>query len=322
MTGKTARAASPVYLTDLSPRDKPWDKHRLEASKVQKLYGQGDFKRYQERIEECSRRLLFTLIPDGEGGVVFHLEAAKFCRVRFCPICQWRRSLKWRERFYRGIPKYLADYPKRRALFLTLTVRNCAITELRETVDLMNVAFSRMTKQKWWPGTGWVKSLEVTRGADGSAHPHFHVLMFVKPSYFSHGYIKQNEWCHHWAACMRLSYLPQVHVQTCKPKTEISDPLAAVREGILETIKYGVKPEDLITDGPWLCELTNQLHKTRAVSVAGELKPYIREKEPEDLIHDEEEESELAGSPDDPQLIFEWHQRAKKYAQMLSKKDD
>ena len=322
MTGKNARATSPVYLSDLSPQDKPWDKHRHESTKVQKLYGKGDFTRYKERIGECSRRLQFALIPDGEGGVAFHLEAAKFCRVRFCPICQWRRVLMWRGRFYRGLPRYLGDYSGRRAIFLTLTVRNCAITELRETVDLMNVAFSRMTRRKWWPGTGWVKSLEVTRGADGSAHPHFHILMFVKSSYFGRDYIKQAEWRQHWAACMRINYLPSVHIKTVKGKAEIEDPLENLRFGIMETLKYGVKPDDLITDGPWLCELTSQLHKTRAVSVGGELREYIREQEPEDLIHDEEEESELAAAPEDPRLIFEWHQLAKRYAKVIAPNED
>ena len=69
-------------------------------------------------------------------------------------------------------------------------------------------------------------------------------------------------------------------------------------------------------------ELTQQLHKTRAVSVGGELRDYLREDEPEDLIHDEDEESELAASPDDPRLIFEWHTLAKRYAQKLATNED
>lgn len=322
MTGKTARASRPVYLSELSPQDKPWDEHRRQSGKVQKLYGLGDYLRYQERIRECSRRLQFALIPDGEGGVAFHLEEAKFCRVRFCPICQWRRSLMWRARFYRAIPAYLTDHPGRRPLFLTLTVRNCAISELRETVDQMNRAFTRMSQRKRWPSTAWVKSLEVTRGADGSAHPHFHVLMFVKPSYFGREYIKQADWRSYWQECLRIDYLPVVNVKTVKGRGESTEALEGMKAAIMETLKYGVKPDDLIADGPWLCELTNQLHKTRAVAVGGELREYLREEEPDDLIHDEDEESELAASPDDPRLIFEWHALAKRYAQKLATNED
>jgi plasmid rolling circle replication initiator protein Rep len=344
MTGKNARAQSPVYLSDLSPGDKPWDTNRGHSEAVEALYGVGGYQRYKERIKDCSRRLQFALVDGENGCVVFHLQSARFCRVRFCPICQWRRSLMWRARFYRAIPEYLNDHPSHRPLFLTLTVRNCAIADLRATVEGMNKAFQRMSQRKTWPGVAWVKSLEVTRGADGSAHPHFHVLLFVKPSYFSHGYIKQAAWRQLWQACLRAPYLPVVNLKTVKAKGAVdlkasgakgsvdlktvgakndeSDPLMAMRIAIMETLKYGVKPDDLKADGPWLYELTQQLHKTRAVSVGGELRAYLREEEPEDLVHDGEEESELAAAPDDPRLIFDWHEIAKRYAQKLTGDSD
>lgn len=317
MTGMN-RALQPVYLSDLSDRDKPWDTHRGQSEAVEALYGGVGYQRYQERIRDCSRRLQFALIADGEGGVVFHLQSALFCRVRFCPICQWRRSLMWRARFYKAVPEYLKEYPTRKPVFLTLTVRNCAISELRATVDQMNAAFARMTKRKSWPGMAWVKSLEVTRGADGSAHPHFHVLMFVKPSYFTRDYIKQSAWRELWQSCLKVDYLPVVNIKTVKPKTATGDTLADIKVAIMETLKYGVKPDDLTCDGQWLMELTQQLHKTRAVAVGGELRPYLREDEPEDLIHDEDLESELAATEDDPRIIFDWMTMAKRYAQKLA----
>ena len=317
MTDIISRSAQPVYLSDLSERDKPWDKHRGQSETVERLYKAGDYLRYAERIKDCSRRLEFALIDDDSGDVVFHLESAKFCRVRFCPVCQWRRSLMWRARFYRAVPEYLGHHPKHRAVFLTLTVRNCAIADLRETVNDMNRAFTRMTQRKTWPGIGWVKSSEVTRGADGSAHPHFHVLLFVRPSYFSTGWIKQADWRAYWQSCLRIEYLPVVNVKTIKPPKGETDPRRGLQVAIMETLKYGVKPDDLTSDRDWLCELTRQLHKTRAVSVGGELRPYLREDEPEDLIHDEDVESEMAASGDDPRLIFDWATEAKRYAQQL-----
>ncbi|MDI5424891.1 ROK family protein, partial [Salmonella enterica subsp. enterica serovar Kentucky] len=39
---------------------------------------------------------------------------------------------------------------------------------------------------------GWIRTTEVTRGRDGSAHPHFHTLMMVPPSMLSgRDYVKQ-----------------------------------------------------------------------------------------------------------------------------------
>lgn len=220
----------------------------------------------------------------------------------------------WRARFYRAVPEYLGQYPKHRAVFLTLTVRNCAIADLRETVNDMNRAFKRMTQRKNWPGMAWVKSLEVTRGADGSAHPHFHVLMFVRPSYFSTGYIKQADWRVYWQDCLRAAYLPVVNVKTVKPPKGEDDPRRGLHVAIMETLKYGVKPDDLVSDGDWLCELTRQLHKTRAVSVGGELRHFLREEEPDDLIHDDDSESELAADGDDQRMIFDWASEVKRYA--------
>jgi hypothetical protein len=225
----------------------------------------------------------------------------------------------WRARFYRAIPEYLNNHHGRKPVFLTLTVRNCAISELRETVDQMNTAFKRMSQRKTWPGVAWVKSLEVTRGADGSAHPHFHVLMFVKPGYFKgQNYIKQSDWRELWRSCLRVNYSPVVNVKTVKPKTATGDTLADIKVAIMETLKYGVKPDDLTHDGQWLMELTQQLHKTRAVAVGGELRPYLREDEPEDLVHDDDLESEMAATGDDPRIVFDWMTEAKRYAQKLA----
>ena len=39
----------------------------------------------------------------------------------------------WQARFYQSLPKLVTEHPKARWLFLTLTVRNCPITELGET---------------------------------------------------------------------------------------------------------------------------------------------------------------------------------------------
>ncbi|WP_172949559.1 protein rep, partial [Escherichia coli] len=70
------------------------------------------------------------------------------CRVRHCPVCQWRRSLMWQARFYQSLPKIVADSPDGRWMFLTLPVRNCAIEDLGETLTAMNAAFQRMKVRK------------------------------------------------------------------------------------------------------------------------------------------------------------------------------
>ncbi|MBE3060575.1 protein rep, partial [Klebsiella pneumoniae] len=63
-----------------------------------------------------------------------------------------------------------------------MTVRNCAIEELGETLSRMNTAFQRLKDRKEFrPVQGWIRTTEVNRGSDGSATPHFQTLMMVPP---------------------------------------------------------------------------------------------------------------------------------------------
>jgi plasmid rolling circle replication initiator protein Rep len=293
-------------LSDLSEHDKPWDKHRVNCDVVTSYYARSEFTRYSERMTECSQLLGFRLIPNPDSGVYkFKLNTARFCRVRHCPVCQWRRSLMWKAKAYRILPKVLADYPKARWLFVTLTVRNCAITELRETLVWMNKGFKRLSELKAFPAVGYIKTTEVTRGKTppGSAHPHFHVLMMVKSSYFSYGYLSQAKWVDMWQKSLRIDYKPILDVQALKPQDSLIGLLA-------EVIKYSVKESDLISDQEWFLELTRQLHRTKAIAVGGVLRDYLREleEEPEDLIGQAAE-----ADVDEGHLYFGWRQRQKKY---------
>lgn len=144
-------------LSELSPRDKPWDKHRKNADIVASYYEAGDLGNYAQRVSFCSQLLDFRLVPEKDvGELKLKLAAARFCRVRHCPVCQWRRSLRWKAKAYQALPKVVEDYPKYRWLFLTLTIKNCELTELRNTLDYVNKSFKRLTERKAFPGVGWI----------------------------------------------------------------------------------------------------------------------------------------------------------------------
>jgi plasmid rolling circle replication initiator protein Rep len=257
-------------------------------------------------MDFCSQLLDFKLVPEADHGELrLKLSSAKFCRVRHCPVCQWRRSLMWKAKAYQVLPTIVEAFPRYRWLFLTLTVRNCLITELRETLTWMHESFKRMTKLKVFPAIGWLKSTEVTRGRDGSAHPHFHCLLLVKPSYFSgKDYIKQSEWVDIWRRCLRIDYPPVLDVQAVK---QGSKPMQLVPE----LLKYCVKESDLVADREWFLELTRQMHNMRCVATGGVLKDYLKalEHEPEDLIGEGGDDEQL----DEGHLLFGWKSREKKY---------
>lgn len=308
--------AETLYLTDVSSRDKPWDVHKRVAETVSKLYSKTQFKSYGTRIERCARWLEFALVAAETGEIDFRLFTAWFCRVRHCPICQSRRALMWRARVLKTIPKIVQNYPKARYIHLTLTVRNSPVTELRETIKLMNNAWSKLTHRKNFPAIGFVKSLEVTRGKDNSAHPHFHCFLMVSPSYFTgRQYLSKDKWIELWQSCLGVNYKPSIDVQVVKPRQGVDvGEVEGLIWGICETLKYTVKEADLVADPEWLGELTRQMHKLRAVSVGGVLKDYLSEDDPDkgDLIHsDEESKEELENAA---KLIFDWAEDVKRYA--------
>lgn len=258
----------------MSERDRLWDKHRKNTDKIADIYANADYANYAERMGGCSGLLLFGSTPaDDFGKQKIKLRSASFCRIRYCPVCFWRRSLMWKGRFGKILPIIEKDYPKIRWLHLTLSLRSCEISDLRETFKLMNAAWKRLTLTKKFPAIGYFKAFEVTRGEDGSAHPHFHILLMVEPKYFGGNYINQKEWVAMWKKALRVDYDPTAHVQAIKVLGENE----TISDAVKEVVKYTVKAEDLIAEDEWLIELTKQLHKTRAISLGGVLKKYLSE---------------------------------------------
>jgi plasmid rolling circle replication initiator protein Rep len=316
-----------VLLRQVSPKDAKWDDRRAESDRAKELYSGTIYDALAGRIAGCSGRLEFGFDVDQHGKPKFTLQRAWFCRVRTCPVCQWRRSLMWRAKAFKILPKVIEDNPNHRFIFLTLTVRNCELTNLRATVTEMAAGWARMTKRKNWPAHGWIRSLEVTRSVDGTAHPHFHCLLMVPAGYFSgKNYLSQQKWTDLWRDCMRLDYQPMVNVQAVKEKKGTDQTIV---EAILETIKYTVKPDDLVGDGKqpsdvdqeWLVELTTQLHKIRAMATGGVLKEYLKEleQEPEDLIHveDKPEDDDFTIAT----VTFDWQSKPKKYVMRDDEQD-
>ena len=296
-------------LSELSPRDKPWDTHRAESDQIANNYRGTEFQGYSERIDDCAQLIGFGLVPNSEQGEYqLKLRTARFCRVRTCMVCAWRRSLMYKARAYKALPKVIEDFPTHRYLFVTLTLKNCPVGELRKAILHLNQSFSRLTKLRHFPAVGYLKTVEVTRGRRGDAHPHLHILMMVQPSYFGINYIKKREWCAWWKRAAKVDYTPIIDIQAIKVK---DSPLGL----LAEIVKYQTKPNDLIfSDKQWFLEYTRQVHGTKAFALGGVFKKYFREMEKqetaEEMIGQGVEEQD---GPDEGELWFGWRQIEKLY---------
>jgi plasmid rolling circle replication initiator protein Rep len=309
------------YLSDVSPRHKPWDQHRAEAEDVGEMYASGPAERYQryaERVELCSRVLEFARDPpQHDTSQKIKLKRAHFCHVRFCPVCQWRRALKYQAIVYQSLPRLMADHPTAHFVFLTLTIKNCRVDRLRYTLGVMARAWQRLTQLQVWPAVGWVRAVEITRSKDGTAHPHYHCLLMVSPAYFQADYLKQKEWAELWGQCLRVDYRPVVDVRVVRPSKKRSgfclngESMSHMWLIVTEILKYSVKASDMVEDDRWFLTLTDQVRGTRAVAIGGVLKQYFRARRgKEDLTAEPGEEP---AKEDLERLYFRWKREVRRY---------
>ncbi len=267
------------------------------------------------RLAGCAPFAEFERLPDG----ALHLHASSFCRVRLCPMCQWRRSLKLgaqvRQVVEAANAAHIAEYGTAwRWLMVTFTVKNVPADELGATIDRLHRAMNNLAKCKRWCGAvrGWLRATEVTHCTDkrkaayDTYHPHIHALLCVPSSYFKRGYIKQKEWADLWAHYAGTDYTPIVDVRTIKAEDGSSvqalpaaEQAAAMGKAVAEVSKYASKPADyLVPSDPALslrtvATLDAMLHHRRMTSWGGILKDIAKalqldDPETGDLVHIDE----------------------------------
>lgn len=232
-------------------------------------------------IGNCSSRIAVEVgLQQGKDPVAY-LRGAKLCNRRLCPFCEWRRTRGWRARLHEGLGAFLEAYPTHKGVFLTLTVRNCPLTELNATLKDMNAGWNRLTKSRSFPTPYWFRRTEITVGytrgnATAMSHPHFHALLLVPASYWGRNYIKQTEWQKRWMEAMRLDYVPVVDVRAAKAKPQSDGSSSgAISSAVVEAAKYATKASDLLELGPATAEYQRQIHGVRLYSTSRPLGKYV-----------------------------------------------
>jgi plasmid rolling circle replication initiator protein Rep len=277
-----------------SGKERPWKVWRKISELLSHSYLEVNLSK-AERLRGCATYLKIREYDDK----VNHLDRANFCRVRLCPMCQWRRSLK----VFGQMTKIMAHLvPKNYAyIFLTLTVRNCEGQDLSETVTHVleswkRLMYARSVKQV---SQGFYRTFEVTHNVDYSSkdfdtfHPHIHAILAVNTSYFtSRDYLSQAEWTSLWKDAARLDYDPMVNVKKVKGNTA---------DAVAEVSKYATKADDFIIPSDW--ELTTDtvrildeaLNNRRFIAFGGAFKSAhkalnLDDADNGDLIHTGDEE--------------------------------
>ena len=272
-----------------------------------------------QKIANCALTLKADVLVHPDLRPEVNLKAARVCNTRLCPFCEWRRTRAWRGRLTDGLSRLYADKPKLRGVFLTLTVRNPRLEDLGDTLDEMNRAWNRLVQRSFFPTKLWFRRTEIsTIGTPGiagySAHPHFHVLLLVPPSYFSHGYVKQLEWQKQWMTAARLDYAPVIDVRSAKKKSGSGlSPSGDAQSAVLEAAKYAAKATNLLELGPAISELHWQLRGRRLYAMSKELRKFIKSGDisPEEMM--DNDSKPLPEGVEKMEAIAQWFEDSSEY---------
>ena len=313
-----------------SGKERPWRKHKIENMTVEQAYrglaecgSETDYwTKKSERLQSCGMHLWFNIFSDGNGGEKMKIKHAESCRVRLCPLCTWRRSIKIHTHM-RKILEHMQEENKYQYILVTLTVPNVPGDKLNDKLDELMKAWNRLQTYKRYKTAvkGWYRGLEISHNVQkwqgkwvktkngkqrfvmffdengnkipnpfyDTYHPHFHCIMAVSKSYFdSRDYIPQAEWLEMWRKATRDNSITQVDVRKVKPKKG-ADPTDIIG-AVCEVTKYTVKNGDYILPKDWNMTLSSvevldkALANRRLVAFGGVMKEWHKKLNLDDEI--------------------------------------
>lgn len=270
-------------------------------------YGRINEDRVQ-RVMDCGGYLVFA----AQYGMKTKLVEAHFCKDRLCPMCSWRRSLKFYSQVS-AVIEYLNRISQYEYCLLTLTIRNCSTADISSTLDQLFCSFRKLLKNKRVKAAikGYFKSCEITRKIDSIGtelewHPHLHVIVAFNKSYFKKSdYISQKDWIYLWRDALGVDYDPSVDIRKIRVDPNDSRSLA---DAIKEVSKYSLKsdqflehPDSAVVDSA-VEALFYGLFNRRLTSFGGVFKQArkaLKQDDPEDgdLIHITTEDQIFNGMP-------------------------
>ena len=250
------------------------------------------------RIARCAPQLRLRLSQESlDEEVRYSFEGVHWCRCRWCPMCMYAKSNKWMAKFLKAFASkpYLPEDPQ--FIFITLTVKNCKLSDLRSTVNNMSKAWKKMVARTDSPIEGFLRSLEITaqltssdktklHKVDGElmVHPHFHAILAVPSNYFDKWYKNYHsfdKWRAVWKKALGCDYDPIINVKRVTPNADSGK--NSMVNAVAETFKYCIKPAEFVDFGEDSTDLlqgiTEQTRYLRSVNVGGYFAKHISQKE-------------------------------------------
>ena len=157
----------------------------IKLSSIYKKIGQRD--RAHRVAFCCSYR--YMLVDSEQRAHNVHTVR---CRDRFCIECQRIKSYVYQERLKRtAIEKIKSDFKTDEFLFLTFTLKNPRVTQMRKVMRTMSKSFGMVIRRKPFADIfrGGIRTFEVTRNyaerLKNHCHPHIHAIAQTKADAFN-----------------------------------------------------------------------------------------------------------------------------------------
>lgn len=245
------------------------------------------------RVQDCSNLLIFN-----KSEIKINLSSSSHCHVRFCPICELQGAFKMFQNLIEAMQIIKKNNPNYSFIFLTLTQKNCLPHEIRNNLKAMSEAWNRLHFMRKNPNIkGFFRSMEITKGFDDTAHPHYHALVCVNKSYYSKTYWSTERWAKEWQHALNLDYIPVCDVR----KVDMSE------LSIKELIKYSVKSSDIFESPEWFEIIDRQMKNIRRYATGGNIKDLLK------IIEARKDKERTDNEKETNQLYFNWEIDFKDY---------
>lgn len=243
------------------------------------------------------------------------IQHTNLCRDKLCPVCSWRLAMKRFRRMSLILDNIASAYPEANFAFVTLTVKNCKMDKLSETLQEMSNGWNRLMSRKMMKSIvdGSAKSVEITYNEETrEAHPHYHIILM---SIYGNAKIAGEYLKKEWLNAVRLKTSKEAqNSQVISFKSEETHQKGDMLGAVLETFKYTQKTSDLLSmTVKDLRTYAEQVAGKRMISFTGMFKEYAKYMEYEDKADDEEweffvskKECDCCGSDKIIKVLYKW----------------
>ena len=212
-----------------------------------------EFNKWSERIRSSCQYLKISTDENGKNKI-----SKLISMIRPEPLTSHHLQQKSWAQFNKNAPSVIEQYPHHIWLFITLTIPNCDISNLRERYKYLNSSFSNLLKmnefkkyfgqsgqfyknKKGEKNCGYFKVLEASKSSEfNHCKPHMHII-FHMPKNFedSKNYLSEQKLQELWMKACNINY--PLHVDIIRVKNDEN-----LVSNICGFASYMTKPHDLL----------------------------------------------------------------------------